>query len=177
MSTAPEWISALAALGALGAAIWAGITATRVYRLETEREQRAARQRERHAAELVAAWTGEHVYRRPGDDPDSSARSRRGVVLSNLGQGPVFEVVVESTDPEGTSAPPLELSLIPPGRYFVPRHGVGWGLPAALELVDGDVVPVMRRSTWAVTAMRFADGASRRWVRDDKGNLSPAPGT
>lgn len=56
MSDFPSWISALTAVGALVAAVWAGLTAKRLYVIESHRDEDQAFLRRSAAAQLVSAW-------------------------------------------------------------------------------------------------------------------------
>lgn len=159
-----DWITALTALGALIAAVWAGLTSKRLYEIEAKRDVVSDERRARQQAAGIAAWC---VF-----CPESE---RRGLLLHNSSDAPVFDVEVLSTyAPSQKASPvmqrPLVLTLLPPGDYVADEHPTfGWTFPDERVAVPGTVRPVTKNSGWMVTAVRFTDAHGIRWER--KGGL------
>lgn len=157
-----DWITALAALGALAAAIWAGLTSKRLYQVEAKRDVVSDERRARQQASGVAAWC---VF-----CPESR---QRGLLLHNSSEAPVFEVEVLSTFAPTQKATPVEqhpltLTLLPPGDYVANEDAsYHWSLPDERHTVSGTVRPVLKNSGWTVTAIRFTDAHGVRWERRD----------
>jgi hypothetical protein len=178
VGTVPEWISAIATVGALIAAWLAGTTAKRLYGVESDRDATAAEQRERHDADLVHAWTTA-VHR-------DGTRPRYGLIVKNGSSSPVFDVTIQSTTGipfEGghKRAWPVDLAMLPPGEYFVttvpyPDTNTGEdGIPEPTSGLDGTIRPVMKKRDWAVSRIHFTDASGRHWQRDKDGVLTRAP--
>lgn len=163
LGTPAEWLSALAALGALVAAVWAGMIARRLYGIERARDRaRVASERRRDAA-LVHAWTACWF--------DDQGVRYDGLVISNTSSNPVFGMVVESVSYDGSQQPKLRLSLVPPGRYFVARSNekYRWEFPELIEHLEGSLRPIMRNREWRVTRMLFQDVRGVSWIRTERG--------
>jgi hypothetical protein len=177
MGTLPDWISAIATLGALAAAWIAGATAKRLYVVESERDKVAAEEREREDAELVHAWTAA-VH-------GEGLRSRYGLIISNRSTSPVFDVKIESNtgiEDNGVhrAAWPVKLAMLPPGEYFAPtvpypdKGSRDEGIPEPTSQLDGTIRPIMKKHDWVVTRIGFTDAAGRHWHRDRTGVLTRA---
>lgn len=169
MSAIPSWISALASVGALLAAVVAGVTARRLYGIEREREHRLTEADERRQAVRVSAWVAEVV------GPNAGERSP-GVVVVNASQTAVRDVLVSVIEPDDRRRAALRLAILPPGEYFAaaqppPYH---WGFPNLLSALEYPARPVMRSRQWRVTEVTFRDAADRSWRRDDAGVLHTA---
>lgn len=165
MSTVAEWISALATVGALVAATVAGRSAKRLYDIESERDRVAAASREAAAARLMNAWTAIHA-----PDVSKPKIGRHGLVVSNAGEGAVFDVTVCSDDHTGKAQHPMHLHVLPPGEYFVLRETQHlWGYPAPARAQVGMIRPISNRKEWRVTSIAFMDSAGLRWRRDASG--------
>lgn len=160
--TVAEWLSALAALGALTAAIWAALTSRRLVQVEMHRDVKAADRAAREQASGIAAWC---VFC-PGNGEDSQA----GLLVHNDSDGPVYDVEVHSTRlVKQVSIPqyPLRLSIVPPGDFVAtadPKYH--WSLPEERGAIGGIVRPVTKSTGWMVTSVTFTDAHGQRWVRD-----------
>lgn len=162
----PTWISAIASVGALVAAIVAAVVTIGLLKREAERDRVAADERRAEQANHVAAWYG-------GDHgignlfPARMTRDEVGTYLRNASKSPVYDVVIE---------------------YYCPIRNVGlsWrGLdtrckvlpPAEKAYFVGVIDDVARNlSTFSLAeltvAVMFRDSAGRTWRRDTQGRLS-----
>jgi len=156
-----EWISALGAIGALAAAIWAAKTSVKLFAIETGRDELAAAKDERRQASGIAAWC---VGRNDGP-------GKRGILIRNSSDDPVHDVTIESTyapkkDLEPEPQAPLTLAILPPGDYIAEEHPkFHWDFPEYREAADDQLQPIMKNPQWMVTAIRFTDAHGNTWER------------
>ncbi|OOB91941.1 hypothetical protein [Rathayibacter sp. VKM Ac-2630] len=162
-SEAADWISALATIGALGAAVWAVVVSRRLHRVETDRDEVSAERAKREQASGIAA----RCIGRSAEDE----RQRRGLLLHNSSDAPVFEVEVSSTyAPRKSHEPqrlaPLRLAILPPGDYVVFGDTTyPWTLPVERTARSEEAVPIMNNPGWTVTEMSFRDAHGLLWRR------------
>lgn len=168
METAAQVIAAIAGVGALIAAMWAGLTAQRLYDIELGRDRYLQQERERSDAQRVTAWVS---VLRPGSDS-----RRNGLSLHNGSTAPIYDVTIKSTGADGRAEPDVRLHVVPPGKYFIardPDSKYHWELAEDVAALDGHVRPVMKKLDWSVSLLLFRDAAGRSWQRDGAGNLLP----
>lgn len=162
-SEATDWISALATIGALGAAVWAVVVSRRLHRVETDRDEVSAERAKREQASGIAAW----CIRRSAEDD----KLRRGLLLHNSSDAPVFDIEVTSTYAPSKShapqpQPTLRLTILPPGDYVVFADSTyPWTLPVERTARSVDAAPIMNNPGWTVTEMSFRDAHGVRWRR------------
>lgn len=170
MPTVTDWITALTAILALGAAVWAGHSAYQVNRLERERDREAEWRRRTEQAAGINAWCAKE--RRAGDEP-----SAVGLTVANASSAPVYDVAVWSTKFD-TRLKPLTMTVLPPGTYFAAEthEAYQWKYPEQCGIAQGPVVaPITKRADWRVVGLEFTDSAGARWRRDHHGVLTAAP--
>ena len=164
MTEIADWISALAALGALVAAVWAAKVSKRLYQIEADRGLVASERDEKEQASAIAAWCLSFT-------DDSDAETKRGLQIHNSSDAPVFDISVRSTyasskNGAAEAVRALELSILPPGDYTVRRHPVyQWDFPEERSVEGRSVRPVMNNPKWAVEEIRFTDAHGMRWSR------------
>lgn len=170
MGLVAEVVSALAAVGALVAAVWAGITAKRLYLIEAERDRMEMVRERRRGAARVSAWVCTHF----ANEGSVSGSRRDGILIANLGECPIYDVEVSSTNKLGQEQALLKQNVLPPGQYFVAstNDAYQWAFPDQVESLEGTLRPITKKAEWRVTRMSFADADGLRWARDDKGRLS-----
>lgn len=173
MGNAAEWVGALAGVGALIAAIFAGIYGARLYRVEAERDRVERERRAREEPSRVNAWQAVKVC-------DGSRKY--GLVVANRGENPVYDVDLaamtwaKGAAQDATQLTPLRLRILPPGTYYFEHVGgqFHWDFGEDVAAVDGTVRPVMKTDKLAVQGLEFRDSADIRWRRDASGLLAPA---
>ena len=118
-------------------------------------------------AEQVSGWVAVRLL--------GEKQVGRGVVLNNASGAMIFDVTIMVTSSTGAAHPPIELAAVPPGTFFVERTDgdFAWAFPDSVEVIDGDLRPVMKQRLWRVFDLRFRDTANRRWHRTDDGELEP----
>lgn len=178
MGTFPEWLSAIVAAAALGAAIWAGLISKRLFNVERDRDVLAQDHKEREQASGIAAWC--ITYAKQGN-----SSSPKGLYLHNSSDAPVFDVTVCSTysrkqRESAVDQPPLKLSVLPPGEHAcMAATEYPWEFPeptAQLEdRLGTSLRPVTNNRGWMVKSIEFTDSYGSRWHRDEQGLLSPRP--
>lgn len=159
MNDFPEWLAALTSVGALVAAIFAGLAAWRVARIEQQRDRRAQ-------ALAISAWATQRMV---------DGRPTVGIHLLNTSAAPVTEVAVCFTDADGSPYTPLRLRILPPGAYFVQQKRSSpykWGFP---EPANDALVAIMKSGTWRVDSLAFSDQGHVAWLRAASGTLREAP--
>lgn len=163
MGSVADWVNALAAIGALGAAIYAGLVARHLYEIESNRDLAASTERRREQATAISAWvsvTAEENY-------------TAGVEIINVSPAPVYDVRIEVNDRNGTPLRPLTLTVLPPGRFFASTDDkYGWSFPNPSEAVGKPLRPVARSNNWRVQQLSFRDSADVHWARDADGTLT-----
>ncbi|MCE1178349.1 MAG: hypothetical protein LWW86_04880 [Micrococcales bacterium] len=175
MGNFADWISALAGAGALAAAVWAGVTAKRLYDIERERDDRAVERLRRESASLVSAWIG--VHSEQPDVPEDRQQRKFGVVVANRGTTPIHDIRVSSRNQDNRAQKPIEHRILPPGVYFIaeskdPQAKFPWKFPEQVSTLAGRVRPVTAARNWAVTDLTFRDSNGVQWRRDLQGNLT-----
>ena len=159
-----EWISAVAALGALLAAVWAAKTSVNLFKIESARDNTAAERAAMDQASGIAAWC---VY---SDDRERS--HQKGIQVHNSSDAPVYDVVIESTHSmtakdAAQSMPPIKLSILPPGDYVVFEHPKYlWAFAEERDSLSCAIRPVSKNPQWIVTGQSFTDARGVRWVRE-----------
>lgn len=159
MGSVAEWVSALATVGALIAAVYAGKVARNLFDLETKRDDAVHQLQRQEQARQVSAWA---VV-----DPDEGTS---GIEIVNSSSSPVYDVEIQATKSDGSTAPPLDLALLPPGRFYS-TAGVErfyWSIP---DPSDSPLRPVSKTDGWRVQQLTFRDSANIRWTRHASGHL------
>lgn len=167
MGNAAEWVSAIASVGALLAAVVAGYAAWRLYRVESERDKVAAWRRLSEQARLVPAWIAVVV-----DDEGRVAST--GLMVVNRAESPIFDIRISATDKESDLIrTPAKMAMLPPGRYFVARQGAPftWAYADSADSVEGVIRPVTKTDKWRVDQLEFVDSGNVAWSRDRHGRL------
>jgi len=165
-----EWVSALGAIGALIAAVWAATTSGKLFRIESSRDRTAAERAEKEQASGIASWCVK-VLR--GGDGEPTAGN--GVQVHNSTDSPVYYVEVFSTysvskDSEPVQRKPFRMDILPPGDFVAEEHKTyHWTFPDQKEDVQGLVRPITKNSNWRVIELRFTDSYGLRWCRIDGG--------
>jgi hypothetical protein len=164
LSTFAEILSAVAALGALAAAIWAVRVSKRLYEVETSRDLIATQRAEKEQASGFAAWC---IVLSTNEEQER----QNGILLHNSSDAPVFDIEVLSTyakrkSLEGAPQPPLKLAILPPGDYVAHVDATyPWSFPEERGSIGGIVRPVTNNPNWAVTELHFTDSHETRWIR------------
>ena len=167
-----EWVAAIAAMGALLAAVWAARTSKDLYDLESKRERGLVNRTRREQASGIAAWC---VF-----CPDHDSQTQSGILLHNSSDAPVFNVEILSTySQKQAHAPqdqePLNLAILPPGDYVSNKDvKFHWSFPEERSAVASTIRPVMKNSKWVVTEVKFTDSHGTRWNRRG-GELTEIP--
>ncbi|WP_154793049.1 hypothetical protein [Occultella kanbiaonis] len=164
-----EWVTAVAAIGALAAAIWAGITARDLYRVETDRDQRSEDDRRRAQATQVAAWIVIEL------EADADTPRGVGVVVHNSSDSVIYDVEIETSAKNGRTPKPIRMELLPPGDYYLREkhaHPRGWAFARSTEeVLDATLRPVTTSRDLRVQSLTFRDSADLRWRRTRNGEL------
>jgi hypothetical protein len=179
----PTWVLAATTLLAFVAAAFAGVVAYDLLRIESGRDEAAARDRasrrdaeQREQAGKVAAWFGTWDSPFPARPGSSQFMQAHGAVIRNASDLPVYQVritfcVATSSD---SGAPwqarevcdsPEPILVIPPGvRTAEIPDGV------RERETDGENEP-----KWLV-GIQFIDADGRSWLRAPSGQLRQVPG-
>lgn len=167
MAEVPDWITAVATALALGAAVWAGLTARKLYDIERKREASRDLADERQQAELVASWVS--WTNQPDVTltlPDGRA-SRAHLAMQNASPVPVYDIEVEYSEGEESLGSQRFHALSPTGP--TPHHR---------EIKSAAVGEFLARPRSADArvdirvAISFTDARGTRWARTAAGQLS-----
>ncbi|MGO4956070.1 hypothetical protein ACTQ49_02135 [Luteococcus sp. Sow4_B9] len=169
MGNLSEVVSALAAVGALVAAVWAGLTAKKLYDMETRRDEMSSELQRRRAASRVSAWVCTHFP----EGVNEGANRRDGVIIANQGDCPIYDVRIESTGKDGLQKKEIVQHVLPPGEYFVGSRSDAfqWDSPDQTQCLEGIIRPITKKPDWRVTQLKFQDADGNRWLRDERGRL------
>ena len=166
----PTWITALATILALIAAVWAVRASWSVLRLEQQREDRAEKAEEERReqvhraaqADAVAGW----IHRLDAVYHDVAGTLETppiwGAKIVNVSLLPVYDVKVGFHRPNGRRLADVDYGLLPPGETFVAS-------PVNLAIED-PVGPGNEKSVRV--EVEFRDTAGRVWLRDRYGLLT-----
>ncbi len=160
----PTWISGVSTVGALVAAVVAGVAATKLLRVEQNRDRNREVAREREHVERVVAWH-EPV---PSDPNDPDSPRTWGVALDNGSGLPLYQVHVEfSPVQRNRGQVNVVLEIIPPGRWLLSGR-VLYPRPDQPQWAGADGLP------WEVYSigLQFTDATGRTWRRDLHGILA-----
>ncbi len=164
MPSVTDWITAVTAVLALLAAVWAGTTARRLHGIESDRDRRTREAAVREQARNINAWC---VV------TDPAGRRRDGLLVSNTSDSPVYAVEVRSQDRNERVQFPLTLTLLPPGDFVVVEDATyHWTFPESVESMGVAIRPVTKHEYWRVTEVTFADSSGVTWRRDRDGQLT-----
>lgn len=158
-------VTALATAVAVSAAVWAGVSAKKLLRVEQQRDAESQMLRQRdsdstrrvQAAQVSAWWV-------------RSDESGWGVLISNGSDQLIYDVVLVAVADE-KDLRPSELHLIPPGQYFLAPEK--WPASAFPSVADPEeFCPIMNTEKYQIRTLEFTDSASVRWVRNRRGDLT-----
>ncbi|MGL3198227.1 MULTISPECIES: hypothetical protein [Curtobacterium] len=166
-----EGLSAVATAGALVAAVYAGLQARRLYRIESDRDEEARAAARASQATKVSAWAATRIR--------TGGRVLFGVVVRNSSDDPVYDVQVTC---HGFSSPRVAtLQCVPPGEYFVANtvdegSSAEWDYPKPVREVVGDPLrPFTISDAKGVDAITFRDNTGAGWHRAARGELTKTP--
>jgi hypothetical protein len=164
---APNWLTAIATWGALVAAVFAGVTAKRLYDADRERDLKAAvAERSRQASQVVgwASWTN---YSRVALKLPEGGTSRVNLAVRNASGVPVYDVSVDywcrGEHLGGQTFSVLSPTGEDPHHREIKAAGVG---ALVAKPRDPDARLDIR------VAIEFTDALGVRWRRDPAGRLS-----
>lgn len=162
VGTVADWVSAIGGLLAVIAAIISWRVSVRALYLQQEQDEREKVRERREQASLVVAM-GARLPER-GDDEEW------GLYLYNGSDRPVTDVVVNSqhirTHKENY---PLEIGMLPPGRFVVPSHKqYHWGSLIDLDHTNEHVEYLVKgKGMEMVKQMSFVDSGGMQWCKQD----------
>lgn len=167
VADAPDWITAAATVVALGAALWAGFTATKLYNIERKRDADRDDAAERQQADLVAAWVSWTDQPNVAMTLPDDRTSRANLALQNASPVPVYDVEVEYSEGEEALGSQKFHVLSPTGP--APHHreikSVGVGDLLARPRARDARVDIR-------VAIAFTDARGARWARTAHGQLA-----
>lgn len=157
----PEWITAVVAVVALGAAIWAGVISRSLLLVEQRRDDERQQRTLAEQATLVGAWM---IF--CPDLPERGVDRRDGIMVRNSSDASVYDLVVQSCDFHGRQLPLLELTILPPGEYVILGHReYPWSLARTTDEIPSAIRPITKRKELRVTQLDFVDAQGIPWTR------------
>jgi hypothetical protein len=162
-----QWVSALGSIGALIAAIWAGLSAKGLYRVELGRDEAVRKAAAREDAARVHAWVAEEV-------PEGRESGDTVLVVANGASTPLYDIRILSSDALGVPQPRVKLHMLPPGEFMLRRQShkpFQWHFPEPTKYATGRLLPVSKHQSRVVKALYFTDARGARWERAEHGEL------
>ncbi|OII16921.1 hypothetical protein BIV03_04740 [Curtobacterium sp. MCBA15_016] len=162
-----EGLSAVATAGALVAAVYAGLQARRLYRVESDRDEQARAAARASQATKISAWAATRIR--------TGGRVLFGVVVRNSSDDPVYDVQVTC---HGFSSPEVAtLQCVPPGEFFVANavdedSTAEWDYPKPLQEIRDPMRPFTISDARGVDAIVFRDNTGTAWHRAAQGALT-----
>jgi arabinogalactan oligomer/maltooligosaccharide transport system substrate-binding protein len=171
--TLPDWIAAVSTYAAFLAAGVAVYFAWRAFRIEAKREARWELDQRSAQASKVSAWYGTKVSQAPLGASELitqlSARTRRGVLLRNASEAPVYDVSVfvivrdeTRLNPEDVVWLTKDIGLLPPMSEPVFRS------------LEADIQTEFPSDAEPRVQISFTDAAGVEWIRSPYGQLREA---
>jgi hypothetical protein len=158
----PSWIEAIATVAALSAAVYAGLHAAKLLKIEINRDREREENERRQQASLVAAWRGV-VPAHP--DVQGNTDGTYGPVVRNASELPIYQVNVQILLIGGGEMT-FMAEVLPPGQWFVHYQDRGFYTTQPVVLN-----PALRAVPDYQVAVAFRDAAGNMWRRDVNGNL------
>lgn len=158
-------ITAFTAIGALIAAILGAKHAGGLFAVEAKRDEGAAARERQGQASQVFAWVASRIV-------DDEAKAYGAVVVNSSAQA-IYDVTVRVTGASGAERRPIELTILPPGAYYLEEsaEAYGWEFASRLRSFDEEIRPVTKSKKRTIAGMRFRDSSNLTWVRDETGIL------
>lgn len=163
----PTWLTTLAI-------IFAGI---QLWHERKDRQARAAREQHeremeiREQAATVAAWPSKV----PSADVGTKGKFCFGVLLLNQSGLPIRNMRVVATLFGNDSLPPLTITILPPGAFFVGfDRAEGWDFARSSDDFETFPIPLTgaREENYKVDEISFRDVNQRRWQINRDGLLA-----
>lgn len=158
-------ITALTAIGALIAAILGAKHAGRLFAVEARRDESTAARERQSQASQVFAWVASRIV-------DDEAKAY-GAVVVNSSEQAIYDVTVRVTGASGAERQPIELTILPPGAYYLEEsaEAYAWEFASRLRSFDEEIRPVTKSKKRTIAGMRFRDSSNLTWARDETGIL------
>lgn len=152
-----DWAGSAGGLLAVCAAVVSWRTSEKLVKLEGERDRMREIAAERSQAERITV-----VGVECGGDKEKSAY---GAMVVNGSNAPIYDVKIESQLASGArSNAPLELAIVPPGRFIILCTSGGWGVLADQDTAQMKFSVVAKgRGGKMITCVTFADAGLREW--------------
>lgn len=157
----PDWITALVAVAALIAAIWATVTSRALLAVERERDDERRKLDSASQAALLSAWA---VFCPNAEKSEDQRQS--GVSVTNHSSAAFYDVRIQSQDHMGKTQPAIEMTIMPTGTYVILGHlTFHWTFPLQLDEAQGPIRPITKHEKWRVTSIEMTDANGLRWRR------------
>lgn len=157
-------VIALTAIGALIAAIIGAGHARRLFGIEAGRDNAATARETQAQASKVFAWVASRI----------GESTTYGVVVVNSSEQAIYDVKARVTDAYESERYPIQLTILPPGAYYLGEspEAYGWEFASRLRSFDDEIRPVTKSRKRRILAMSFRDSSNLTWKRDAEGLLA-----
>lgn len=164
--TVANWVMAVTTALALGAAVWAGHTARRLYAIEQRRDRDREQTAERKQADLVAVWVSWSGLRVPLSLP-SGATSPASLAIQNGSAVPIYDVQVTYSE-AGAPLGSQSFHIISPTGSQVDYREIK--CDRVIQRLDEPRAQGARLDLRVGIA--FTDAGGTRWTRESSGQLT-----
>lgn len=167
LGSVADVITALTAIGALFAAVLGAKHAGRLFGIEAKRDEAATAREMQSQASKVFAWVASRI----GEE-----QTTYGVVVVNSSEQAIYDVEVRVTDAYESERRPIQLTILPPGAYYLGEstEAYAWEFASRLRSFDDEIRPVTKSRKRRIVGMSFRDSSNLTWVRDVEGLLAPS---
>ena len=158
VGTLADWVGAVGGLLAVSAAYGSWKVSEKVVKLEHKRDREREVEAERRQAEHVAV-AGVQC-------PDAPQEERYAILVVNGSDAPIYDIRVESQKADKSrDNPPLDLAVLPPGKFVIPAHPTyNWGSVIDQEVAHMKLNMMTKgKAGEMITRVSFVDAASRKW--------------
>ena len=152
-----DWVGAFGGLLAVFAAVVSWQTSEKVVKLEEKRD------RERESA--AERRQGEHVTV-VGVQCNTPQIVQFAILVVNGSDAPIYDIRVESQRADKSCEnPPLDLAVLPPGKFVIPAHPTyNWGSVIDQEVAQINLNMMAKGNAGEmITHVSFVDAAARKW--------------
>lgn len=159
-------VTALTAIGALFAAVVGAKHAGRLFAVEAKRDDDTAARERQSQASTVFAWVASRI---------GEKEPTYGVVVVNSSEQAIYDVKVRVAGSDGTERRAVQLTILPPGAYYLGESDAayGWEFASRLRSFEDEIRPVTKSKKRSILGMSFRDSSNLVWGRDGIGLLSP----
>lgn len=96
--------------------------------------------------------------------------------MVNSSEQAIYDVTVRVTGASGAERRPIELTILPPGAYYLEgsAEAHAWEFASLLRPFEEEIRPVTKSKKRTIAGIRFRDSSNLTGARDEAGILVPS---